>query len=155
MKLDGLLARIEARIRHRLHRAANRMEDADPVAVRASLAGVRGMNLLDRLTGFRRRHADTVTIPPGERLPTPAPTRRPELAGLDPDRLEAADRARLRERYRAWEQRLQSEGHTIVDAETAGGGHEVSASALTDLVPLHGAWIAMRDEVAARTRPPG
>lgn len=54
--LENALARIEERLRVRLHQAANRMEDADPVAVRAALAGVRMLDVVDRLTGFRGRH---------------------------------------------------------------------------------------------------
>jgi hypothetical protein len=151
MKLDRLFAGLEARLRHRLHRAANRQEDADPVAVRASLAGVRALNLVDRLIGFRGRHASTVDIPAGERRPTPAPTRRPELGGLDPGPMDASERARLRERYRAWERRLLAEGETIGDPHHASGGREISASALSELEPLHREWTTLLDAVAART----
>lgn len=59
--VENLLARVEERLRVRLHQAANRMEDADPVAVDGALAGVRVLDLVDRLTGFRARHSARVT----------------------------------------------------------------------------------------------
>ena len=52
----SILAEIEERARVRLHQAANRMEDADPIEVHAAETVVRALNVLDRATGFRARH---------------------------------------------------------------------------------------------------
>ena len=49
------LAVFEGRIRTRLDRAANRMEDHDPMEVEMLLAAVRVLNRVDRAIRFRPR----------------------------------------------------------------------------------------------------
>ena len=50
------LAIVEERCRVRLHQAANRMEDYDPIEVKAAEGGIKFLNLVDRVTGFRQAH---------------------------------------------------------------------------------------------------
>ena len=56
MTIVDLLAAVERQFRERLHRAANRIEDADPVAVHGSLTAIRVLNGIDRIIAFRARH---------------------------------------------------------------------------------------------------
>lgn len=49
------LGRVEERLRVRLHQAANRVEDGDPVGVGLAEVGIRALNAIDRVTGFRAR----------------------------------------------------------------------------------------------------
>ncbi len=49
------LGRVEERLRVRLHQAANRVEDGDPVAVGLAELGISMLNVVDRVTGFRAR----------------------------------------------------------------------------------------------------
>ena len=55
-RFEDALARTELRLRVRLDRAANRMEDADPVDIAVARAGVRVLDAVDRATRFRARH---------------------------------------------------------------------------------------------------
>lgn len=50
------LADIEYLVRRRLDRAANRLEDNDPVDVLGLRAGVKLLNLVDRAINFRAQH---------------------------------------------------------------------------------------------------
>ena len=49
------LARLEERLRIRVHQGENRMEDADPVDMTIARLGIRMLDLVDRATGFRAR----------------------------------------------------------------------------------------------------
>jgi hypothetical protein len=148
-----LLARVEEKLRVRLHRAANRMEDADPVEVGAAQMGVRVLDAIDGLTAFRTTHRATRTdIPEGVSGPRPtaAGTARPELAGLDPTRLEPSHRARLRHRYRAWERRLLNDARTPIDLRSADGGHpDLPSGTKRELQALFDAWQAVAIEARA------
>lgn len=140
-----LLARLEERARVRLHQAANRMEDADPVDVTVAQATIKALDVVDRLTGFRDRHAQTVHIEGEPGLPTPPVAFSPEFAGLDPATLTPAQRARLRQRYRRWEQALDAAGLTPDDPTHPHGGHEAPAVHAPDLEASHRRWL---DEAA-------
>lgn len=54
-RLARRLARVEERLRVRLHQAANRVEDGDPVVVGLAELGISLLNAIDRVTGFRAR----------------------------------------------------------------------------------------------------
>lgn len=142
--LVNLLARVEERLRVRLHQAANRMEDADPIDVAVARSGVRTLDVVDRVTGFRERHRAAARVPEGERRPLPVveAERRPELDGIAPESLQARHRARLREAWRAWERRLLAEGKQPVRSDRPDGGLEVPAAALAELTALWEAWRA-------------
>lgn len=55
LRLSRVLAVVEERLRVRLHQAANRMEDADPLAILVAGTGVRVLDGVDRVTGYRAR----------------------------------------------------------------------------------------------------
>ena len=55
-RLVHQLARIEVRLRQGLDRAANRLEDNDPLDVLGYRTGVKLLNLADRALDFRARH---------------------------------------------------------------------------------------------------
>lgn len=102
-RLDEALARVEERARVRLHQAANRMEDADPLEVGAAETVIRVLDAVDRLTGFRARHRAGRVIAEGRPGPAPRVDGSPEWGGLDPSRLDRHQRLRLRQLWRAWE----------------------------------------------------
>ena len=54
------LARIEYQIRRRLDRAANRLEDNDPIDVLGLRLGVKVLNVVDRAIDFRGQHREAV-----------------------------------------------------------------------------------------------
>ena len=54
-RLARRLGGVEERLRVRLHQSANRVEDGDPVGVGLAEAGIRVLNALDRVIGFRAR----------------------------------------------------------------------------------------------------
>ena len=54
--LVNRLAHLEYRLRRGLDRAANRLEDNDPIDVLGLRAGVKVLNLVDRAIGFRAQH---------------------------------------------------------------------------------------------------
>lgn len=60
------LAAWDERCRVRLHRAANRVEDADPIDVAVASAAIRVLDAIDRWIGFRR--ATARSVPEGVRL---------------------------------------------------------------------------------------
>lgn len=93
------LAHAETRARVRLHQAANRMEDADPLDVALAENSVRAFDAIDKLTGFRRDHRDRVVIPAGVSRPVPAPPGAEWAGPLDPNALSTRARARLRQRW--------------------------------------------------------
>lgn len=109
-RLDEALARVEERARVRLHQAANRMEDADPLEVGAAEAVVRVLDAVDRLTGFRARHRAGRVIAEGRPGPAPRVDGSPEWGGLDPSRLDRHQRLRLRQLWRAWERARATPG---------------------------------------------
>jgi hypothetical protein len=65
------LAAWDERCRVRLHRAANRAEDADPLDVAVAEAAIHVLNAIDRVTGFRAAHEAANPVPVGERRPLP------------------------------------------------------------------------------------
>lgn len=128
------LAGLEERVRVRLHQAANRMEDADPIEARALLGVIRVFNGVDRLIGFREQHQARVQRETGVRLPLP-PVRPPDvpwLDGLDKSRFSAQQRVQLRQLYDAWVATLPGPPQ---QRDHAGGGYTPSPPE-----PLRGAW---------------
>lgn len=140
------LALVEEKARVRLHQAANRMEDADPIEVKAAMQAVRALNAVDRLTGFRDEHRQAREIPQGERapLPRPAPTPRPELGRLDPEALDRPTRLGLREAWRAWERVLKTRGAEVRTADAPDGSSGVAVDA-----ELSAAWLRWRERYEA------
>ncbi len=138
------LALVEEQARVRLHQAANRMEDADPLEVKAAMQAVRALNAVDRLTGFREEHRQGTAIPEGERapLPTTGPTPRPELGGLAEDALDRPTRLGLRQAWRAWERALKARGGAVREASGPDGGSGVEVDE-----ELQRAWQAWRGRV--------
>ena len=113
------LFRIEGRLRERIDRAGMRMEDADPVDLALARTGVRLLNLVDRVTGFRGSHR--LALPQGQRLPPPPPgVAEPWLGQLDRSALDARRRARLKEGYRRWE-RIHQDAGSATDRSDPGG----------------------------------
>ncbi len=93
------LANAETRVRVRLHQAANRMEDADPLDVALAEHSVRAFDAIDKVTGFRRDHRARVVIPSGVSRPAPPPPGADWAGPLDPSALSTRARARLRQRW--------------------------------------------------------
>lgn len=140
------LALVEERARVRLHQAANRMEDADPLEVKAAMQAVRALNAVDRLTGFRDEHRKGRALPEGERapLPRPEPTPRPELGGLDAEALDRPTRLGLRQAWRAWERALKARGGELREGSRPDGGSGVAVDE-----ELTAAWREWRRRVEA------
>lgn len=116
-RLDEALAQVEERARVRLHQAANRMEDADPLEVGAAETVVRMLDAVDRLTGFRARHRAGRVIAEGRPGPAPRVDGSPEWGGLDPSRMDRHQRLRLRRLWRAWEKAQAGRGGPDPDDE--------------------------------------
>ncbi len=139
-----MLGRVEERCRVRLHQAANRMEDHDPVSVGGASALIRVLNVVDRVTSFRAVHRASVSVPSGSPgpPPIPSPTPHPEwggLVGLDQD-----TRLELREKYRKWERTFPVERRPGLDGARDDGGLAFPATAAQQA-----AWRAWRDAWSA------
>lgn len=143
--LVNLFASVEERARVRLHQAANRMEDAEPLRVRADQQTVRVLDVIDRVTGFRALHRASRVLPEGRRavVRPPSPTPRPELDGMEG--LDQETRLRLREAYRSWERQVRARGGRVVDpAQASGGGLSDPLDA-----EVEAAWRVWRELVAS------
>ena len=139
------LAAFEQQVRQRLDRAANRLEDNDPIDLLGLRSAVKVLDAIDRLTGFRATHrkATQARFEPHVTISPPGVVgMRPELGGLKD--LHAADRGRLTARYRAWVKVLSRHADKPLTVDTADGGHPLSQSALMSITPV---WQSWRDEV--------
>lgn len=139
-----VLARLEERLRVRLHQAANRMEDADPASIALARVGVRALDGVDRVTGFRAVHAN-LRSPIAEGVRGPPPTLAPAawLAGRAPQTLDAETRARLRQGYRAWEKQIVALGFSPLHADDPTGGRPIPVDARPGLEAAWSAWQAL------------
>jgi hypothetical protein len=138
------LANTEARLRQRLDRCANRLEDNDPIDLIGLRLGVKMLNVVDNTIGFRilhrtsRQDAFQAIVSP----PLPATQARPELGGLLG--LKPHERGRLKSRYRAWTSLLESVAASPLSATNPTGGHSVE---LDDHPRLQALWTQWQEQL--------
>ncbi len=131
------------------------MEDADPVAVAVAELGVRALDAVDRVIGFRAAHAAHTAVPQGRSAPLPPIAGTPYAGELDIATLPTRTRARLRQRYRRWEDEVRRARATPRHSRDPSGGYDGwTADELNALTVLFEVWQAELAQARQLARSP-